>query len=79
MAAGCVAAVKASARGSRTPSHGHAAAVLEELLHHGGVGQRGDVAQVAFITGNFAEDPPHDLTYEQQRGGDGESFFFFLR
>ena len=38
-----------------------AASVLEELVHHGGVGQRGDVAQVALVTGDFPEHAAHDL------------------
>ncbi|TNN87766.1 hypothetical protein EYF80_002113 [Liparis tanakae] len=66
-AAGCAAAVKASLRGSWSPSHAHAAPVLEKLLDHGGVGQRGDVAQVLLVTGDFAEHPSHDLTCEWRR------------
>lgn len=35
--------------------------VLEELLHHRGVGQRGDVSQVALIAGDLTEHAAHDL------------------
>lgn len=42
-------------------SGGRAASVLEELVHHGGVGQRGDVAQVALAAGDLAEHAAHDL------------------
>lgn len=61
------AAVGASLRGCRSPSHRGGASVLEELLHDRGVGQRGDVAHVSFVTGDFAEHPAHDLTCTQRR------------
>lgn len=63
----CAAAVGASLRGCRSPSHRGGASVLEELLHDRGVGQRGDVAHVSFVTGDFAEHPAHDLTCTQRR------------
>lgn len=37
------------------------ASVLEELLHHRGVGQRGDVSQVPLVAGDFPEHAAHDL------------------
>lgn len=43
-------------------SHRSAASVLEKLLDDRRVSQRGDVAEVSFIGGDFAEDSSHDLT-----------------
>lgn len=55
------------------PSHSRAASVLKELLDHRGVGQRGGVAQVPFVAGDFAEHPSHDLPCRggRCRGGRG--------
>ena len=61
-----------SERGSPRASHAGAASVLEELLHHRGVGQRGDVPQVPLVTGDFAKHPSHDLTWRERRGGCGD-------
>lgn len=47
------------ASGSR--SHGGAASVFKELLDNRGVSQRGDVAQVTLVTGDFTEHPSHDF------------------
>lgn len=63
--------VGASPRGSRRPSHRHAASVLEELLDDRGVGQRGDVAQVSLVTGDFAKHASHDLTCRVEDTGYG--------
>lgn len=54
--------IGASPRGSWRPSHRRAASVLEEFLDDRGVGQRGDVAQVSFVTGDFTKHASHDLT-----------------
>ena len=41
-----------------------AAAVLKKLLHDGGVGQGGNVAQVPLVAGDLTEHPPHYLPWE---------------
>lgn len=49
-------------------SHRRAASVLEELLDHRGVRQRGDVAQLPLVTGDLTEQPPHDLPCRRREG-----------
>lgn len=57
-------------RGPWRRSHGRAASVLEELLDDRGVGQRGDVAQVSLVAGDFAEHTSHDFTCRAEDAGD---------
>ena len=49
-------------------SDGRAAAVVKQLLHDGGVGQGGDVAQVALVAGDLTEHPPHYLPWGRREG-----------